>query len=75
MATYCELHSRSAFSFLRGASTPEALVAEAARRGLPALAVCCGFSAEGLPLSFQLVGKAFDEPTVFGLGDALERHA
>ena len=39
MAAYCELHSRSAFSFLRGASTPEALVAEAARRDLPALAV------------------------------------
>ncbi|MBM3864294.1 MAG: DNA polymerase III subunit alpha [Verrucomicrobia bacterium] len=39
MAAYCELHSRSAFSFLRGASTPEALVAEAARRNLPALAV------------------------------------
>lgn len=39
MAAYCELHCRSAFSFLRGASTPEALVAEAARRGLPALAV------------------------------------
>jgi error-prone DNA polymerase len=39
MAAYCELHCRSAFSFLRGASTPEALVAEAAHRGLPALAV------------------------------------
>ncbi len=41
--------------------------------GLPALAVCCGFSTEGLPLSIQIVGKAFDEPTVFGLGDAYEK--
>jgi aspartyl-tRNA(Asn)/glutamyl-tRNA(Gln) amidotransferase subunit A len=40
--------------------------------GLPALSVCCGFSAEGLPLSLQIVGKPFDEPTMFGLGDAYE---
>ena len=37
---YVELHARSAFSFLRGASQPEALVETAARLGLPALALC-----------------------------------
>ncbi|HEX3728723.1 MAG TPA: error-prone DNA polymerase, partial [Opitutaceae bacterium] len=37
---YVELHARSAFSFLRGGSVPEALMDEAARQGLPALALC-----------------------------------
>ncbi|HVW19651.1 MAG TPA: error-prone DNA polymerase [Opitutaceae bacterium] len=37
---YVELHARSAFSFLRGGSTPEALGEEASRLGLPALALC-----------------------------------
>ena len=37
---YVELHARSAFSFLRGASQPEALAQTAAQLGLSALAVC-----------------------------------
>jgi error-prone DNA polymerase len=37
---YVELHARSAFSFLRGGSLPESLVAEAARLEMPALALC-----------------------------------
>jgi error-prone DNA polymerase len=37
---YVELHARSACSFLRGASHPEQLAAQAAKLGLPALAVC-----------------------------------
>ena len=37
---YVELHARSAFSFLRGASLPEELAATAARLELPALALC-----------------------------------
>jgi len=37
---FVELHARSAFSFLRGGSLPEALVAEAARLGIPAMALC-----------------------------------
>ena len=36
---YVELHAASAFSFLRGASAPEALAREAARLELPALAL------------------------------------
>jgi hypothetical protein len=37
--TYVELHARSAFSFLRGASQPEDLAQESARLELPALAL------------------------------------
>jgi error-prone DNA polymerase len=37
---YVELHARSAFSFLRGSSSPEHLAYTAARLDLPALALC-----------------------------------
>ena len=40
MNPYVELHARSAFSFLRGASHPEELAREAGRLQLPALALC-----------------------------------
>lgn len=40
--------------------------------GLPALAVPCGFSAEGLPIGMQLIGRAFDEETLLTLGHAYE---
>ncbi len=42
--------------------------------GLPALAIPCGLSAAGLPLSMQVVGKPFDEGTVLRVGDAFQRH-
>ncbi len=32
--------------------------------GSPAMSVCCGFTEGGLPLSFQIVGKRFDDATV-----------
>lgn len=38
--TYVELHARSVFSFLRGASQPEELAARAAELGLGGLALC-----------------------------------
>ncbi len=38
--SYVELHARSAFSFLRGASQPERLAERAAAIGLPAVALC-----------------------------------
>jgi aspartyl-tRNA(Asn)/glutamyl-tRNA(Gln) amidotransferase subunit A len=41
--------------------------------GLPALAVPCGFSAAGLPLSLQLAGRPFEEATVLRLGHAYEQ--
>ncbi len=43
--------------------------------GLPALSVPCGFSAAGLPLALQLVGRPFDEATVLRLGHAYEQAA
>ena len=46
---YTELHSRSACSFLRGASTPEQLAEEGARLGLPAMAVCDRDGVYGAP--------------------------
>jgi aspartyl-tRNA(Asn)/glutamyl-tRNA(Gln) amidotransferase subunit A len=41
--------------------------------GQPAVAVPCGFSRHGLPLSIQLVGRAFEETTVLRTGHAYER--
>ena len=41
--------------------------------GLPALALPCGFSASGLPLSLQLAGRPFDEVTVLRVGHAYEQ--
>lgn len=46
---YIELHSRSAFSFLRGASTPEQLAEEGGRLGLSAMAVCDRDGVYGAP--------------------------
>jgi aspartyl-tRNA(Asn)/glutamyl-tRNA(Gln) amidotransferase subunit A len=40
--------------------------------GSPALSICCGFSQSGLPIGLQIVGKAFDEPNVFKVGDAYQ---
>ena len=36
---FCEFHARSAFSFLRGSSQPDALVRRAAELGYPAIAI------------------------------------
>jgi aspartyl-tRNA(Asn)/glutamyl-tRNA(Gln) amidotransferase subunit A len=41
--------------------------------GLPALNICCGFSEERLPIGLQIIGKPFDEPMVFKIGDAYQR--
>lgn len=41
--------------------------------GNPALSVCSGFDARGLPFSLQIVGRLFDEPTVLCAGDAYEK--
>lgn len=39
--------------------------------GLPALAIPCGFS-DGLPVGFQLIGKAFDEDALLSIGHAFQ---
>ncbi|MBH0237044.1 Asp-tRNA(Asn)/Glu-tRNA(Gln) amidotransferase subunit GatA [Methylobrevis albus] len=41
--------------------------------GLPGLAVPGGLSADGLPLGLQLIGRPFDEATLFSLGHAVEQ--
>jgi len=43
--------------------------------GLPGIAVPAGLDAQGLPLGLQLIGKAFDEETLFSLGYVLEQAA
>jgi aspartyl-tRNA(Asn)/glutamyl-tRNA(Gln) amidotransferase subunit A len=43
--------------------------------GLPGLSVPAGLDAQGLPLGLQVIGRAFDEETVFAVGAALERAA
>ncbi len=40
--------------------------------GNPALAIPIGFSTNGLPLGMQIVGRAFDEQTLFRIGAAYE---
>ena len=40
--------------------------------GNPAMSIPTGFSASGLPLSMQIVGRAFDEATVLRIGAAFE---
>jgi aspartyl-tRNA(Asn)/glutamyl-tRNA(Gln) amidotransferase subunit A len=43
--------------------------------GHPALALPIGFAANGLPLSAQIVGRPFEEPTVLRVGAAYEAAA
>jgi aspartyl-tRNA(Asn)/glutamyl-tRNA(Gln) amidotransferase subunit A len=41
--------------------------------GLPALGVPCGFTSSGLPTGYQIVGRSFDEATLFRAARAFER--
>ena len=43
--------------------------------GLPGISVPAGFSAEGLPLGLQLIGKPFDEGTILALARGIEEAA
>jgi aspartyl-tRNA(Asn)/glutamyl-tRNA(Gln) amidotransferase subunit A len=40
--------------------------------GVPAMSVPAGRDADGLPLGLQVIGRSFDEATVFAVGAALE---
>jgi error-prone DNA polymerase len=53
---YIELHTRSAFSFLEGASLPETLVSACADRGMPAMALLDRHGVYGAP-RFHLAAK------------------
>jgi Asp-tRNA(Asn)/Glu-tRNA(Gln) amidotransferase A subunit family amidase len=48
------------------------LTSPANAAGLPALAIPCGFAADGLPISLQLIGRPFDEATILRLGQAYQ---
>lgn len=40
--------------------------------GLPSLAVPCGFDHDGLPVGMQIIGRPFDEATLFQAGAAFQ---
>lgn len=43
--------------------------------GLPGIAVPAGRDGDGLPLGLQLIGRPFDEETLFSLGEVIEQAA
>lgn len=43
--------------------------------GLPGISVPAGINKDGLPLGLQVIGKAFDEETLFSVGDIIEKAA
>ncbi|HEU4659989.1 MAG TPA: Asp-tRNA(Asn)/Glu-tRNA(Gln) amidotransferase subunit GatA [Pseudolabrys sp.] len=43
--------------------------------GLPGISVPAGLDAQGLPLGLQLIGRPFDEETLFSLGEVIEQAA
>ena len=47
----------------------------ASMAGIPGLSVPAGLDLQGLPLGLQVLGRPFDEETVFAVGAALERAA
>jgi error-prone DNA polymerase len=64
---WAELHCHSSYSFLDGASSPEELVAEAARLGLSALAITDHDGMYGVPQFAQAAARLRDRTGV-GLG-------
>ena len=50
----------------------DVLTVPASLAGLPAISVPAGLSGDGLPLGLHLIGRAFDEPTLFRAAQALE---
>lgn len=61
---YAELHARSAFSFLEGASLPEELVAECARLEIPAMALVDTDNVSGAPRFYKAAMKAGIRPHI-----------
>ena len=53
--------------------TRRAYATPASLAGVPALSVPCGFSAAGLPIGLQVIGRPFDEATVLRAARALEQ--
>lgn len=53
--------------------TADMLTVPANLTGLPAISLPCGFSEEGLPMGLQIIGKHFDESTVYRAAYAYEK--
>jgi aspartyl-tRNA(Asn)/glutamyl-tRNA(Gln) amidotransferase subunit A len=47
----------------------------ASMAGIPAMSVPAGLTAQGLPLGLQIIGKPYDEETVFAVAQAIEDRA
>ncbi len=41
--------------------------------GLPSLSVPCGLTASGMPIGLQILGRPFDEATLYRFGHAYEK--
>ncbi len=53
----------------------DVLTVPASMAGLPAISVPAGLSGDGLPLGLHVIGRPFDEPTVFKVGQVIEEAA
>jgi aspartyl-tRNA(Asn)/glutamyl-tRNA(Gln) amidotransferase subunit A len=62
-------HEELVFSALTRLTGPTNL------NGLPSLSVPCGLTRSGLPVGLQLIGRSFDEATVYRYGHAYETAA
>jgi error-prone DNA polymerase len=74
LTDYVELHCRSAFSFLRGTSTPEHLARRAAELQMPAVALCDRDGLYGAPRFFS-AAREFGVRPIVGAELALETNA
>src|SRR5258708_34333855 len=63
--SYIELHARSAFSFLQGASLPESLITTCAHLGMPAMALLDSDGVYGVP-RFHLASQKAREKAYIG---------
>jgi aspartyl-tRNA(Asn)/glutamyl-tRNA(Gln) amidotransferase subunit A len=41
--------------------------------GLPSMSVPCGFSDHGLPIGMQIIGRPFEEATIFRVGHTYQQ--
>ena len=53
----------------------DAFTIPASMAGVPGMSVPAGLDADGLPLGLQIIGKPFDEETVFAVAAEIERSA
>jgi aspartyl-tRNA(Asn)/glutamyl-tRNA(Gln) amidotransferase subunit A len=53
--------------------TRRSYASPASLAGTPALSLPCGFTASGLPIALQLIGRPFDEATILGIAHAYEQ--